>query len=131
MARLSTGKSLSGERPMVTGRAPTGTCFTNFSSNIRLSLAILSSSCGGILPEPNHRRGPDCSNFKNFLQGLKPGRTGGLTARLKSCPPVYSRQGLKPRPPKELPNPVLSRRRRLLHKRLPHTPIYLRRSQDS
>src|ERR1700730_2292598 len=49
MARLSTGKSLSGERPMVTGRAPTGTSFTSFSSNIRLSFAIRSSSCGGIL----------------------------------------------------------------------------------
>src|SRR5580692_9024762 len=40
--------SLSGERPMLTGRVPTGTSLTVFASNIRLSFAILRSSCGTV-----------------------------------------------------------------------------------
>src|SRR5208283_4608853 len=40
MARLSMGMSLSGERPMLTGRLPMGTSFTNLFSNIRLSFAM-------------------------------------------------------------------------------------------
>src|SRR5229473_2858729 len=43
-ARLSTGMSLSGERPMVTGRLPTGTSFTILLSNMRLSFGISISS---------------------------------------------------------------------------------------
>src|SRR6266852_2415221 len=43
-ARLSTGKSLSGERPMVTGLLPTGTSFTILLSNMRLRFGISISS---------------------------------------------------------------------------------------
>src|SRR5229473_4050533 len=47
-ARLSTGMSLSGERPMVTGRVPTDTSFTILLSNMRLSFGISISSSGTI-----------------------------------------------------------------------------------
>src|SRR5258706_3883031 len=47
-ARLSTTRSLSGERPMRTGREPTGTSLTVFSSNISDSLAISVTSGGTI-----------------------------------------------------------------------------------
>src|SRR5713226_328209 len=48
MARLSTAMSLSGERPMPMGLPPIGTTFTTLLSNMRLSFAILLSSCGAV-----------------------------------------------------------------------------------
>src|SRR5882672_10149967 len=47
-ARLSTGMSLSGERPIVMGRLPSGTSLTVLPSNMRLSLGISVSSRGAV-----------------------------------------------------------------------------------